>query len=229
MTEVGSRGGRTSKRTTPQWRLDWLREHPDVGATAAAKELGVTRQHVYKLRTKLKAQALEAELDRLIPLPPDPASVAEPRKRVRLSPFDGLGSLEDLAVEPPASLTVEDLTDAQPMAVVQISQAPVKPSWADTRAEDRARELAQLEAAGSSAFADVVLAIMTADDRPEPMSDGVDLFEEFRKENPEPDPHDTGDDLDVVFAAMAEQLRVEREATWQRPSYREALAMGLVA
>jgi hypothetical protein len=215
--------------------LPWLREHPDTGATEAGRALGITRQQVNRLRSKivaLDAQAVraatDAELERLIPLRPDHGPVAQACAPIPSSLVDDLGSLDGLTVEPPASPSGEDLRTESPPEPSEVTPARSVPSWTDTWSREEARESAEQVAAGSSALADAILEILNADDTHGPVSDGMDLFEEYRRENPLPETHDTGHDLDILFAAMEEQFRAERETDLGRPLYREALEMGLV-
>jgi len=219
MVEAGRHGGARSKRPTPQWRLDWLRERPEVGATAAAKELEVSRQHVYKLRKKLKAQDLEAELDELFGPPPTPVRVEEPPKPLLL--LDDQGAFEALPVDPPQRATVEDLTTAQPFEALSPTSALAGPSWTDTWVEDRARRLALQEAVCISALDDLLLSPRD-DDTPEPLADTVDLFEDWRREHPARELDDTDDFFAEAFADMESHFKARAKVETRRPRYRDA-------
>lgn len=114
MQMIGGKGGRTGSkgnRKTPRWRLDWLREHPQTGATDAAKALRLkSRTQVYTLRARIKAEDAKAELELLFgPEPVNPEPVSVPRD-MSVDDWD----FEPVPVSVPRDISMDDC-DLEPM------------------------------------------------------------------------------------------------------------------
>jgi hypothetical protein len=110
---------RKGSRVRVSPHLEWLREHPDMGATEAGRARKITRQQVNRLRAKIVALDAQAEMDLLFSeTKPDP-----------LAWMDDLPEMRDLPEEPDPLAWMDDLLPDDPDPQVMGSSHHETAKW----------------------------------------------------------------------------------------------------